>query len=371
MQMTRAGLAAVVIPIVAMMALTGCGGSGSEGAQGGSGEAPSSLEERDREHLPPDWADVEKAATEEGEVVVYTTTPAEQFDPIVAAFNNIYPDITVTRVSDALSTLAVRYEQERSSGTHPADILASSSFEAMIEAHHDWFTDIGAQGPALLPNLADFGPLALPKDRPRSVTLGAYTWRVAYNTGAVEEADLPKTFEDLTNPRWAKVLGVVDPRNSDTYASVYEALRQKYGDGYLSALAKNGFGLTKEATDTAQQVGAGVYPIGFPTNQSKAASFIDAGAPMKLLDLAPYPIGATTMALPLNAPHPNAARLFANFLLTAQAQELECELVKVGSLNKKAGGPCEEYKVPDDATLTDFSLSPEVRQHVFQLMGLN
>lgn len=370
MTMTRTGLATLAIPIAVMLTLSACGGdSGSDGSAAPANAG--SLEERDTEHLPADWSEVEQAAIEEGEVVVYTTTPAEQFDPIVAAFNSIYPDITVTRVSDALSTLAVRYEQERSSGTHPADILSSSSFEAVIEANPDWFTDIGAQGPELLPNLADFSPLALPDDRPRSVTLGAYTWRVAYNTEMVEEADLPETFEDLADPRWSGILGIVDPRSSDTYASVLEALRQEYGDGYLQALARNGFGMTKEATDTAQQVAAGVYPIGFPTNQSKAESFIDSGAPLALLDLAPHPLGATTMALPLEAPHPNAGRLFANFLLTAQAQEMQCELVKVGSLNNKAGGACEEYTVPEDATPTDFSLSPDVREQVFSLMAVD
>lgn len=369
MQTTRAILAALAIPVVAMLTLSGCGGSDTAEPDGASGAT--SLEERDSEHLPTDWSAVEEAAIAEGQVVIYTTTPAEQFDPIVAAFNSIYPGITVTRVSDALSTLAVRYEQERSSGTHPADILASSSFEAVIEANPDWFTDIGAQGAELLPNLADFSPLVLPEDRPRSVTLGAYTWRVAYNTEMVDEADLPKTFEDLADPRWGGILGIVDPRSSDTYASVLEALRETYGDDYLRTLASNGFGMTKEATDTAQQVAAGVYPIGFPTNQSKAQSFIDSGAPMALLDLAPHPLGATTMAMPLEAPHPNAARLFANFLLTAQAQELQCELVKVGSLNNKAGGACEEYTIPEDATVTDFSLSPDVREQVFSLMALD
>lgn len=357
----------------AILLAAGCSSdTGTPPPAQGDGDFPRiGLEDRDATHIPDDWGDVEQAAIEEGSVVVYTTTPAEQFDPVAAAFNEIYPEIKVERVSDALSTLAVRYEQERSAGTNPADILSSSSFESVIEAHQDWFINIAEEGPDMLPNLADFSELAIPEDRPYSVTQGAYTFQIAYNTDMVDESDLPETYEDLADPKWGGKLGIVDPRASDTYAAVLEALRAAYGDEYLEALTANGYSLTKESSDTAQQVAAGAIALGFPTNASKSESFIDSGAPLKLLDVPIYPIGATTMALPTEAPHPNAARLFANFLLTAQAQEMQCELVKVGSLNELAGGDCSKYTVPADATPLDYSLTSDVREHIFALMGVD
>jgi iron(III) transport system substrate-binding protein len=364
---TKFAAAAASIAIVA--ALAGCSAATPVATPSSTGGHRAGYDPRDVGALPADWSKVEDAAVKEGTVTVYTSTPIAQIQPIIDAFNKIYPEIKVTIVSDALASLTARYEQEHDSGAKTADLLESSGFEALIAAHPTWFKNL-YDDKSYFPQLSDYPSSVLPKSRPHSVTVGAYTQRIVYNTNLLKKADLPKTWGDLTNPKYKGKMGLVDPRNSDTYAAVYQSLATKYGSSWLTKIAAQKPTLLKDGADATQQVAAGTFEIAFVDNQSKAASFIKAGAPVKLLDLSPSPLGATTLSVPLNAPHPAAAQLFGNFLMTAQAQELECTEVQVGSLNPKAAGDCTLYPIPSDASVVPLALTPDQRTAVFTGLGL-
>jgi iron(III) transport system substrate-binding protein len=202
------------------------------------------------------------------------------------------------------------------------------------------------------------------------VKVAAYPWQLIINKSQVKEGDAPKSFEELAEPKYKGKLSLLDPRAGSNVASFYVELRKEFGDDYLRALAKNEPKLSPGVPDLSQSIAAGATQYGFPTNASGARQVEAAGAPVLRVTSEPVIVGGTTMAVPTNSAHPNAGRVFANFLLTAQAQEIQCKATGLGSLNKLAKGDCANVAIPDDALFASFLPSEKDRSEVVALLGL-
>lgn len=362
--------AAAAVLALSVTALAACSSGNAQEPAATSSAPANGLEERDSAHLPDDWDDVVAAANEEGEVVIYTTLPQEQIGILAGAFNEIYPDIKVNAVTDSSTAITSRFQTEHeATGQTPADVVHSAAFEALNNSEPDWFTDL-QDDPELLPSLADYSERAVTDERPRSAQVAAYPWQLIVNTSMVED-DVPTSFEDFGDPEYAGKLGILDPRAGSNVAAFYVALRDEFGPEFLEDLAANQPSLSPGVPDLSQNVAAGAFPYGFPTNGSGARQVEQAGAPVERSNADPVVVGGTTLALPTEPKHPNAGRVFANFLLTAQAQELQCETTGLGSLNELAEAACEDVEIPEDAIFAPFTPDPDDIADVVALLGLS
>ncbi|QMU97155.1 extracellular solute-binding protein [Microbacterium esteraromaticum] len=340
-------------------------------------EAPASsitgFQERDAEHLPDDWDDVVAAALEEGEVILYSNQSQEVSSATIDAFAKAFPGIEVKVVRDSVDTLPNRFVQEyESTGDSPADVLESSIFEPVIADNPEWFVNIREMDPSIIPTLGDF-PLdqAAPEHRPRSITSAAYTWTLAYNTDRVTEDELPETWEDLTDPKWKGRVMVADPRSASAYFAFHALMYESYGAAFGQGLLANDATLSESGASLSQQVAAGAFDIGGPVARSHSAQIREQGAPVEHLDLLPAKVSATTMALPANPPHPNAQRVLAAFLLSAQAQEIQCTIGQLGTLNAKAEGDCDAFHIDPSLEVFDLNIPQSVKDPVLDAMDLN
>jgi iron(III) transport system substrate-binding protein len=356
---------AAAVAAAVLFSLAGCAGGNS------AASAPAgNLEERDTAHLPSDWDSVVQKANEEGQVVIYTTLPQEQIGTLSTAFNAIYPKIKVNAVTDSSTAITSRFQTEYdATGKAPSDVVHSAAFEALNASKPDWFTDL-QKSKDLLPSLADYSARGVTTEHPRSVQVAAYPWQLIINKTQVQDSDAPQSFEAFTDPKYKGKLSILDPRAGSNVAAFYVELRKKFGDGYLTALAKNEPKLSPGVPDLSQSIAAGATQFGFPTNASGARQVENAGAPVARVTSDPVVVGGTTMAIPTNSAHPNAGRVFANFLLTAQAQELQCKSTGLGSLNKIAKGDCAKVEIPADAIFASFLPSEKDRSDVVALLGL-
>jgi iron(III) transport system substrate-binding protein len=316
-----------------------------------------------------DWNTVVDAANQEGEVVVYTHYAVDQADAMIAAFNKVYPNIKVQLVTDATATLPARYEQERqSTGKSPADVLMSGVFEPLITQYPDWFIPVTA---AALPNASQFSNAAFRSGRPLSVIVGAYVWEIVYNTDLVKSTDVPKTWADLLSSQWKGKILAVDPRASESYMAIWDVLRTKLDPSTFQSLAHAGFAISESASDVAQKVASGADAIGLFTNQNKVGPLVSKGAPIKTVEFAPYLLGSTTMSFPTDAPHPNAAKVFGNFMLSQQLQVQKCGIAYEGSFNTGAqGGDCSSYAIPTGSIALPFAVSSSDQAAVLSALGL-
>jgi iron(III) transport system substrate-binding protein len=141
----------------------------------------------------------------------------------------------------------------------------------------------------------------------------------------VKPADEPKTWQDLLNPRWKGKLLSDDMRALGGGAVFFMVTTQKYGKEYHEKLAQQAPHMNRELRGNYPRIARGEYPVYFPFTLPDSLDL--KGLPVKALmppEGSPYVRFDGTIFK--GAPHPNAARLFLDFLLSDEGQLLYANL---------------------------------------------
>ena len=169
------------------------------------------------------------------------------------------------------------------------------------------------------PALAD---LKLEAIRPHREWIGTRynVFVAAYNTAAVNKNDLPKSYTDLTDPRWKDKLGI-EAESSDWFGTLAEALGGERGVAlFRDIVAKNGISVRRGHTLLANLVVSGEVPLAISTYLYKVAQLKARGAPIDWFAIPPVVARFEGVGVARRAPHPYAAMLYLDFMLTdAQA----------------------------------------------------
>lgn len=283
---TRFGLAALAL--AGTLAIAGCsGGAGASGGSGGEGGNG-------------------------GTVVWYSSHNTEQNDAVVDAFREAHPDVHVEVLRLVTGELSVRYAQERSSDVASADVITIADKQLIDEGHDkDWWVEdaVPAEGwpaEALGRGVATVGILPL---------------LLGYNTELVDGADVPTGWEDLLEPSYKDQIMLTDPRSVPAYLALAQIWRDEYGDEFLSDLAAQNPQIVASIVPGNETLGAGGGKILVPNAAPAASTVINAGAPIKLLGLAPTTGSEYLTAMTSNAANPDAAAVFFEFLTSKEGQE--------------------------------------------------
>jgi iron(III) transport system substrate-binding protein len=144
---------------------------------------------------------------------------------------------------------------------------------------------------------------------------------MTYNTKLVKKEELPRSFDDLTNPRWKGRLGI-EANDPAWFAMVVNDLGEAKGlKLFRDMVATNGVSVRKGHTLLTQLVVSGEIPLALTTYHYKVEQLKKGGAPIDWFVLPPAVARFQGMGLARRAPHPHAALLFYDFMLT-DAQEL-------------------------------------------------
>jgi len=260
-----------------------------------------------QEFGPPDLIE---AAKKEGKLVYYTANFAEVEQQVIKAFNKRFPEIAVEMVRAPGGQLITRVKTEAAAGKLSADIVDHSDRALMLPLA-ELFQDYAP------PNGADYRPDAMisPKLWPRATLV----WSIAYNTELVKTP--PKTWWDLTKPEYGnKQIGQVFAASGGTTWTRIMFERQVLGQDYWEKQAATNPVLYPSGAPASDSLVRGevsiaplLYNIVYPKKRDGAPLqifFPPEGAPVN-----PYASG-----IPKTAAHPNAARLFLNWCLSAEGQ---------------------------------------------------
>lgn len=249
----------------------------------------------------------------EGELVVYASHPSEMVDFFAQAFGEKY-GVSVTTVKAGTGELLnrIRAEKDRPS----ADIMWGG------------FADTGASAPDLFdpyesPELANIEPNMLDPTGYNS-PFGASLMVIMYNSEILPAEEAPKRWEDLADPKWKGKVVHADPSKSSSALAALSTWLMIYGRDdaawdLVERMTEN-MNIVLKSSLVFQQVGRGEYPVGV-TYEEAAFNYVMAGTGGIV-----YPADGT-LAQPegtfivKSAPHPEAARLFADYLLSEEAQE--------------------------------------------------
>jgi iron(III) transport system substrate-binding protein len=144
---------------------------------------------------------------------------------------------------------------------------------------------------------------------------------IGYNTKTVARNQLPKTWEDLLAPTWTGRI-MVNPREQ-WFAWMLQVMGKEKGLNYMRALAKQKPAVRRESTAMrAQLVTAGESDLDVDSTYSVLNPLIKKGAPVAWTTLGPALVVPVGYGIATKAPHPNAAKLFIDFVLSQEGQRL-------------------------------------------------
>ena len=173
---------------------------------------------------------------------------------------------------------------------------------------------------------------------------------IAYNTELVKREDAPKSFADLLDSKWKGKIVKAHPSYSGTImTSTYQIVRE-LGWPYLEKLAQQQLLQIQSATDTPKKIVLGERPVMADGNESNVLLLKEDGKPIEVV----YAVeGSPSIVQPsavfVFAPHPNAARLFQNYLFSVEGQEAFVNLGGLRSVHalvkdKPAARRCRQSK---------------------------
>ena len=287
-----------------------------------------------------------EAARKEGEVSVYTSLIAEDLSALSQAFEKKY-GIKVKGWRAGSEKVLQRALTEARANRHEADVIETNGPEL-----ESLYREKVLQ-PLKSPHLGDLMPQAI---RPHGQWVGTRInmFVQSYNTQLVKKEEIPRKYSDLTDPKWKGKLGI-EAEDEDWFAMVVKTLGEEQGLKIFREIARtNGFSVRKGHTLLANLVASGEVPFSLTTYSHGAEKAKAKGAPLDWYAIEPAIGRANGVAITARPPHPNAAQLFADFILSPEGQNI---LEKGGYVpaNLKVNNPAQKLplKFVDPAVILD------------------
>jgi iron(III) transport system substrate-binding protein len=257
---------------------------------------------------------LEAAARQEGALTWYvaqvTSDTAEQLG---RRFTAAYPGIEVTAIRTTGQVAWQRLMLDLKNRAPQCDVFSTSDISHMVALkERDALLRFDPPNAAAL--LPDFQQLS---DPGWYYVTAATNHFLTYNTQRVAAAEVPGRWTDLLDPKWKNQIALPHPAFSGCAGVWAVGLRKLYGWGFFEKLAANNPRIGRSFGDPVTLITAGECLVG-PTPAINVFPAIAKGDPLGIS----YPADGCSLcvapsAIPAAAPHPNAARLFLNWMLGA------------------------------------------------------
>ena len=284
-----------------------------------------------------------EGARKEGAVTVYSSFTLDDMKVFGGAFEKKY-GIKLQLWRSSSEDILQRAVVEARGGRLDVDAIETSAAEMESLHREKLLQEVKS------PHIADLNPAAL---LPHREWIGDRLNLItsAYNTDLIRPADLPKSYDDLLAPKWKGKLGI-DGEDSVWFGALIAALGDDTGVKLFRDLVRtNGLSVRRGHTLLANLVVSGEVPLALSTYQYKIAQLNKGGAPIEWYVIPPGISRFIGTGVMRRAPHPHAAILFLDFMLSdAQKLLLDRDFTPV---NMKVQPLEIPFKVIDPAQMLD------------------
>jgi iron(III) transport system substrate-binding protein len=255
-----------------------------------------------------------EGAKREGELTLYTSLTVDDMAVINAAFEKKY-GIKVNMWRAAADKILQRATVEAQGTRFDVDVLEAST--PILEALHRSKILVAVQSP----HHAELMPEAVPAHR-EWVGSRLNVFVHAFNTNLVKKEDLPKTYQDLLQPAWKGRLGI-EASDEDWFATVVHDLGEEKGLRlFRDIAARNGLSVRKGHTLLTNLVASGEVPFALTVYNFTAEQLKKKGAPLDWYVMPPAVARANGLGVARRAPHPHAALLYYDFMISEEGQQI-------------------------------------------------
>jgi iron(III) transport system substrate-binding protein len=261
-------------------------------------------------------ATLEREARKEGEVVWYAAMASDRAAEVIRAFEAKHAFLKVRFQPGGASRQLDQLLVEHRTKKYQADIINTRRSFVLV--------------------MAKAGAIARYRTPLRVFLRGGFTDNEGYvngiyaqprvflfNTRMVSRDKAPRSFDDLLNPQWKDKLAM-DTTDYDWIAALIDYYGRSKAIEFAGQLAKQQLNLRRGPTLLAQLAVAGEFPIVIDAFPEEVLQLKNAKAPVDFTFSEPFVAvkTPTTVSISVGAPHPNAAALFVDFLLSKSGQEI-------------------------------------------------
>jgi len=291
------------------------------------------------------------AAKKEGTLTLYTTIAEKDLPVIVKPFEQKY-GIKVNVWRAGTDKVLQRTVTENQAKKYEVDAIHFGSPEMEALSREKILLPVSS------PAHKDLIPGAVPKHREWAATILS-VWVQAYNTNAIRKEDLPKTYQDLLDPKWKGKLGI-EAKNDDWFATVVHQLggEEKGLAFFRELVAKNGISPRHGHTLLNNMVVSGEVPLALTLYNYMPEQAKKKGAPIDWFAIEPAVARSNAIGVARRAPHPNAALLFYEYLLGPEGQAAMVSIDYVPT-NTKVASPLKGVKIVQTDPVRTLDETPE------------
>ena len=261
------------------------------------------------------------SARKEGKIAFYSALELNVSEKLARSFEARYPGIAARVERSGAERIFQRIGQEQDSRINAVDLVCSTDPAHFIFwKRKDWIA------PYVTEDMVKNLPREQIQSDATSATVCAWFSVIGYNTELVKPEDAPKSYADLLDPKWKGKIVKGHPGYSGAILTATYQISRDLGWSYFEKLAQQNVMQLQSAAEPPRKIALGERAVQADGNDYSLFLYKDAGRPVQVVyatEGTPQIIVETGIFR--NAPNPNAARLFQQFLFSVEGQQIFIE----------------------------------------------
>ncbi len=278
-------------------------------------------------------------AQKEGALIVYSVWDVEHLRTITDAFMKRYPGIKATYWQGTNPNIVTRVLTEFQGGQSSVDVILSDNAPPVLRA-----------AGAITPYETVQKNVLVIHD-PTMATVSLQIQALTYNTKKMKPADLPKSWEDVANPKYKGLVALDDPMRAGPLSSMLAGLKEQWKDdtrfnNFVKGLKSLNVPVHKSTSAMFRLVISGEYDICMPALLHDVMEEKEKGTPIDYVKTVPPVVFPRQAGIYVKAPNPNAAKLFAEWAISQEGQKVIDSIGRESSRKDFASKTSIEHAFP-------------------------
>jgi iron(III) transport system substrate-binding protein len=302
-----------------------------------------------------------EGAKKEGKLVIYTSMTVDQAQKLNDAFKAKYPFIQPAMFRAVGERLLTKIMAEAQAGKYEFDVVQSAETQAYFLKKKNL--------------LAKYVSTEVKNVQKTFVDSEGY-WAavymmpnvIGYNTSLLKRNEVPRSDEDLLNPKWKGKIGM-DHTKPEWFSWKLKRMGEEKGLTYMKKLGAQDFKLYAGLTILTSLLAAGEFPLVLNTYLHNVEDVRRKGAPVDWVAQDPVFTKFQPIGIGSKAAHPNTAKLFVDFMLGEEGQKI---IASFGRVPTRRGVPTTaqgidklNYVIDDIGAGDDFNKNYELFRNIF------